>query len=357
MKAVFILLAAVGVGAVGAANCLMSETTFQNSTATALANEGRMPSLERATEWINSKPLTDADLRRKVVLVEFWTYSCINWRRQLPYVRAWSEKYRDKGLVVIGVHTPEFGFERNIDQVRPAAKNLGVNYPIVLDSDYSIWNAFNNRYWPALYFVDSKGNIRHSQFGEGEYEKSEKVIQQLLSEAGSTDFDRNLVSVDARGAEADADWNDLYSGENYVGYDRTQGFSSPGGPQLKRAHAYEFPSRLDLNHWAIAGNWSFGHEATTLNAAPGSVRYRFHARDLHFVMGPGATGKPIRFRVTIDGQPPGDAHGVDIDQQGNGTITEPRMYQLIRQAKPITDRTFEIEFLDHGAEIFSVTFG
>lgn len=316
-----------------------------------------MPSLDRATEWINSKPLNDADLQGKVVLVEFWTYSCINWRRQLPFVRAWADKYKNKGLIVIGVHTPEFDFEKDFDLVRLAAKNTNVDYPIVLDSDYSIWSAFKNRYWPALYFVDIRGNIRHHQFGEGEYEKSERVIQNLLSEIGGTAVDNELVSVNPQGAEADADWDDLYSAENYVGYDRTRSFSLPGGPELNRPRVYDFPSRVDLNHWALSGNWTFRHQAVISNNAPASLRYRFHARDLHIVMGPPQAGSSVRFRVSIDGKPPGIAHGIDVDEQGNGIMTEPRMYQLIRQPKPISERTFEIEFLEPGAQIFSFTFG
>jgi len=353
------VLSVLAICVVGAGIWLMIEMrkTPDTGSASALKSEGRMPSIESASGWLNSPPLTDADLRGKVVLVEFWTYSCINWRRQLPYVRAWAEKYKDKGLVVIGVHTPEFDFEKDIGHVRQGVKDTQVDFPVAIDSEYSIWNAFANRYWPALYFVDAKGNIRHHQFGEGDYERSERVIQELLSEAGSSDFDRSLVSVDPPGAEAEADWNDLYSGENYVGYDRTQGFASPGGAQLDKAHVYELPSVLRLNDWALSGNWTFGRQPTTLNAAGGIVRYRFHARDLHIVMGPGASVTPIRFRVSIDGQPPGEAHGVDVDDQGNGAITEPRMYQLIRLTGPVSDRTFEIEFFDSGAQIFSFTFG
>jgi thiol-disulfide isomerase/thioredoxin len=353
------VLSVLAICAVGAGIWLMIEMreTSDTGSASALKSEGRMPSIESASGWLNSPPLTDNGLRGKVVLVEFWTYSCINWRRQLPYVRAWAEKYKDKGLVVIGVHTPEFDFEKDIDHVRQGVKDTRVDFPVAIDSEYSIWNAFANRYWPALYFVDAKGNIRHHQFGEGDYERSERVIQELLSEAGGRDIDRSLVSVDPPGAEAEADWNDLYSGENYVGYDRTLGFASPGGVQLDKAHVYELPSVLRLNDWALSGNWTFGRQPATLNAAGGIIRYRFHARDLHIVMGPGTSGTPIRFRMSIDGQPPGEAHGVDIDDQGNGAITEPRMYQLIRQTGPVSDRTFEIEFFDSGAQIFSFTFG
>jgi thiol-disulfide isomerase/thioredoxin len=359
MKTIAVFLAVAVAGVVGAATWYMNDRkdSSQSAAATSLAFEGRMPSMDQASGWLNTEPLTDRSIRGKVVLVEFWTYSCINWRRQLPYVRAWADKYKDKGLVVIGVHTPEFEFEKDITHVRIAAKETNVQFPIALDSEYSIWNAFGNRYWPALYFVDAQGKIRHHQFGEGEYEKSERVIQQLLAEAGSKDIDTNLVSVNPTGAEAEADWNDLYSPENYVGYDRTQKFAYAGGPKLNQAHGYEFPSRLELGDWALSGNWTFGHQATTLNATPGSVRNRFHSRDLHIVMGPGAAGKPVKFRVTLDGKAPGAMHGTDVDEDGNGTITEPGMYQLIRQTKPISDRTLEIEFLDPGIEIFSFTFG
>ena len=358
MKAIFVLIVVISVVIAGAVVWYMSHTDYsQSPAATALAFEGRMPSLDRSTEWINSTRLTDADLRGKVVVIEFWTYSCINWRRQLPYVRAWFEKYKDKGLVVIGVHTPEFEFEKNTDLVRLASKNTKVDYPVVLDSDYSIWNSFSNRYWPALYFVDIDGNIRHHQFGEGGYEQSERIIQMLLAESGISGVAENIATVDATGAEAPADWNDLVSPENYVGFDRTQNFASAAEPKLNEAFAYELPSQLNLGDWALSGNWTIGHQATTLNSVSGGVRYRFHARDLHLVMGPETAGEPIRFRILIDGQPPGAAHGVDIDEQGNGIAREPRMYQLIRQQRPISDRTFEIQFLDPHIQIFSFTFG
>jgi hypothetical protein len=260
-------------------------------------------------------------------------------------------------LVVVGVHTPEFDFEKNIDNVRPAVGYTRVDYPVAVDSNYSIWNAFGNRYWPALYFVDAGGNIRHHQFGEGNYENSERIIQQLLAEAGNTSVDHDVVSVNGQGAEAAADWDDLGSPENYLGYDRTSNFASPGGAALDSSRVYAIPPNLTLDHWALAGNWTIRHQATTLRAPNGTVRYRFHARDLHLVMGPSKPGGSVRFRVSIDGQRPGVAHGVDIDEQGNGTVTESRMYQLVRQPKPITDRTFEIEFLDPGVEIFAFTFG
>jgi thiol-disulfide isomerase/thioredoxin len=315
-----------------------------------------LSSLDRATTWLNSPPLTDAALQGKVVLVEFWTYSCINWRRQLPYVRAWAERYKDRGLVVVGVHSPEFSFEKNIDNIRWAAKEMRVAYPIAVDNDHAVWRGFNNEYWPALYFADARGRVRHTQFGEGEYEQSEKVIQKLLAEAGGSGHNV-LVSVHANGAEAVADWNNLKSGENYVGYGRTENFSSSGGARPDKRQEYSVPKTLDINCWALSGIWTMGREGIALNQANGRIVYRFHARDLHLVMGPSAPGTSARFRVLIDGRPPENAHGVDVDDRGNGTVTEPRMYQLIRQPAPIVDRQFEIEFLDSGVEAFSFTFG
>ena len=328
-----------------------------SAQASKLPIEGELPSLGGATAWLNSPPLTAAGLRGKVILVEFWTYSCINWRRQLPYVRAWAEKYKDQGLVVIGVHTPEFPFEKNIENVRWAAKDMRVANPIAMDNDYAIWHAFANEYWPALYFVDTQGHIRHHQFGEGDYEQSEIVIQQLLADAGVSGIRRELVSVDARGAEAAADWDSLQSQENYLGYQRTENFASPGGAKANKPHLYALPAQLNLNHWALSGDWTMQKQGIVLNQAGGRIAYRFHARDLHLVMGPAAPRTSVRFRVLIDGQPPAATHGVDVSDQGNGTITEPRMYQLIRQPKPIADRQFEIEFLDSGVEAFSFTFG
>jgi thiol-disulfide isomerase/thioredoxin len=319
--------------------------------------EGELPSLDSATAWLNSPPLTAAGLRGKVVLIQFWTYTCINWLRSLPYVRAWAEKYRDHGLVVIGVHSPEFAFERDLDNVRQAVREMRIDYPIAVDSGHAIWQAFSNEYWPALYFVDAHGRIRHHQFGEGEYDQSERIIQQLLAEAGMAGIRHDLVSVKARGTEAAADWASLKSRENYVGYERTEKFASPGGAALDRRRTYATPARLRLNHWALSGDWTMRKEVTVLNKANGRIAYRFHARDLHLVMGPVARGASVRFRVRIDGQPPGPAHGIDVDDQGNGTVTEQRLYQLIRQPKPVADRQFEIEFLDPGVEAFAFTFG
>jgi thiol-disulfide isomerase/thioredoxin len=319
--------------------------------------EGELPSLGGATGWLNSRPLTAAGLRGKVVLIDFWTYTCINWLRQLPYVRAWAEKYKDQGLVVIGVHTPEFAFERDVDNVRRAAKDMRVDYPVAIDNDYTIWRAFNNSYWPALYLVDAQGHIRHHHFGEGEYEESEMILQQLLEEAGNGGIGHDLVSVDAQGAEAGADWGSLRSPENYLGYERTENFASPGGAVLDEPRVYEAPARLRLNHWALSGDWTIEQQATVLNEANGRIAYHFHARDLHLVMGPAARGTSVRFRVFIDGQPPGAVHGIDVDDQGNGTVSEQRLYQLIRQPKPIADRLLEIEFLDSGVEVLAFTFG
>lgn len=319
--------------------------------------EGELPSLGSATRWLNSQPLTAADLRGNVVLIDFWTYTCINWTRSLPYVRAWAKKYKDQGLVVIGVHTPEFAFEKDIENVRRAAKDMRVEYPVAIDNDYAIWSAFDNHYWPALYFVDAKGHIRHHEFGEGEYEQSEMVIQQLLSETPTGGIGHELVSIDAYGVEAAADWGSLKSPENYVGYERTENFASPGGPVLGSRRVYAAPAELRLNHWALSGDWTMERHSTVLNKANGQIAYCFHARDLHLVMGPTARGASVRFRLLIDGQQPGAAHGVDVDDQGNGAVIEQRLYQLIRQPKPIFDRKCTIEFLDSGVEAFAFTFG
>ena len=296
-------------------------------------------------------------MRGKVVLVHFCTYTCINWLRTLPYVRAWAEKYKGQGLVVVGVHTPEFAFEKDVENVRRALKDMGVVYPVAIDNDYAVWRAFGNRYWPALYFVDAQGRIRHHHFGEGEYERSERVIRQLLAEAGAGGAGHGAGFGGGRGAEAAADWGSLKSPENYVGYERTENFASPGGAASDERRVYAAPAQLSLNQWALSGDWTVGKQAVVLNEAGGRIVYRFHARDLHLVMGPAARGTSVRFRVALDGQPPGAAHGVDVDEQGNGTVTEQRLYQLIRQPEPITDRQFEIEFLDPGAEAFAFTFG
>ncbi|PWT80574.1 MAG: thioredoxin [Blastocatellia bacterium] len=291
-----------------------------------------------------------------MVVVDFCTYTCINWLRTLPYVRAWSQKYAH-GAVVIGVHTPEFSFEHDIANVRRAVGQMRVEYPIGIDNDYSIWRAFNNQYWPALYLVDARGRVRQHQFGEGEYDTSERTIQRLLKEAGAAGVSDGVVSVEARGFEAAADWANLRSPETYVGHERTENFASPDAAKLDQRRTYRAPSRLALNQWSLAGDWTIGKEATVLNTTPGQIQYRFHARDVHLVMGPSRPVTSIRFRISVDGQPPGAAHGLDVDDGGTGTATEQRLYQLLRQPKPIVDRMFAIEFLDAGVAAFSFTFG
>jgi thiol-disulfide isomerase/thioredoxin len=319
--------------------------------------EGELASLRGATGWLNSPPLTPDGLRGKVVLVDFCTYTCINWLRQLPYVRAWAGKYAGHGLVVIGVHTPEFAFEHDADNVRQAMADLRVGYPVAIDNDYAVWRAFDNYYWPALYFADEQGRIRHHHFGEGEYQQSEMVIQQLLTEAGATGISHELVPVDARGVEAPADWAELRSPENYTGYERTENFASPGGVVPDEAHRYAIPAELGLNDWALSGDWTMGRNATISNGPGGQIACRFHARDLNLVMGPVMRGASARFEVLLDGQPLGDAHGIDVDGQGHGTVAEQRLYQLIRQPGTVIERTVQITFLEPGVEACSFTFG
>jgi thiol-disulfide isomerase/thioredoxin len=319
--------------------------------------EGHVPGFDGATGWLNSPPLTAGGLRGHVVLVQFWTYTCINWLRTLPYVRAWADNYKDHGLTVLGVHTPEFDFEHHLDNVRQAVKDLGVTYPVATDNDYVIWTAFDNHYWPALYFVDAQGQIRHHRYGEGDYEMSEMILQQLLTEAGSSSTDQELVAVDARGVEVAADWDSLRSPENYLGYERTDNFVSPNGSILETSYAYAAPTRLRPNHWALAGDWTVQRQAIVLNQAGGRILYRFHARDLHLVMRPPAPGTSVRFRVLLDGQPPEAAQGTDVDDQGNGAVIEPRLYQLVRQPGPVSDRTLEVTFLDPGVQAYAFTFG
>jgi thiol-disulfide isomerase/thioredoxin len=334
-----------------------SEVNQMTPSAVRLPVEGQLHSFDSATGWLNSGPLTPDSLRGKVVLVDFWTYTCINWLRTLPYIRAWSEKYKDQGLVVIGVHTPEFEFEHNFDNVRREAQDLRVDFPIATDNDYGIWRAFDNHYWPALYIIDAQGQIRHHEFGEGNYDESEKIIQQLLTDAGNKDISDELVTVHASGLEVAADWSNLQSGENYVGYERTENFASPDGSVVDESYVYAAPGHLALNHWALVGDWTVKRPYISLNKANGSIDYNFHARDLHLVMGPAKSGTSVRFRVLIDGKAPDAAHGGDVDAQGNGTVSEQRLYQLIRQPYPIVDRQFEIEFLDPGVEAYSFTFG
>ena len=315
-----------------------------------------LSALGRAVEWINSPPLTADSLAGKIVVVDFWTYTCINWLRTLPYVRAWAEKYKQQ-VVMIGVHTPEFPFEHNLENVRRAVRQMKIDYPVVVDNDYAIWRAFDNHYWPALYFIDPRGRVRDHHFGEGEYERSEKIIQRLLAESGVAASDQGLVRVDPAGVEAPADWNNLKSPENYLGYQRTENFASSGRVELNRPRRYDAPARLALNQWALVGDWTIGNGAILANDPGTRIVSRFHARDHHLVMGPSRRANKVRFRVSIDGRPPGAAHGVDVDEAGNGTVAEQRMYQLIRQQSPIVDRTLEIEFLDAGVDAFSFTFG
>jgi cytochrome c biogenesis protein CcdA/thiol-disulfide isomerase/thioredoxin len=339
----------------GGAMMMMKGGAKAAAGAEALPVEGEAPSLEGATQWFNSAPLTMDALEGKVVLVDFWTYSCINCLRSLPYVRAWAEKYRDAGLVVIGVHAPEFAFEKSPANVEKAIADLKIGYPVALDNDYKIWRAFHNQYWPAHYFIDAKGQIRHHHFGEGNYEESEKVIQQLLAEAGHGGA-QGVVKVEAAGALAAADAADAQSPETYVGYERAENFASPGGAVQDAEHDYEL-GQPRLNEWGLAGAWRIGPERATLKKTGGEIAFRFHARDLHLVLAPGEDGKPVRFEVRIDGEPPGDSRGADVEASGAGTVTGDRLYQLVRQTGPIRDRTFTIRFLDPGVRAYAFTFG
>jgi cytochrome c biogenesis protein CcdA/thiol-disulfide isomerase/thioredoxin len=325
--------------------------------ANALPVEGPLPSLTGAVQWLNSPPLTAEQLKGKVVLVDFWTYSCINCLRSIPYVRAWAEKYKDQGLVVIGVHAPEFAFEKNIDNVKQAVAKLKIDYPVAVDNDYAIWRAFNNEYWPADYFIDAKGQIRHHFFGEGDYAESEKVIQQLLAEAGKGNMPTDVVSVNATGTEAASDSADVQSPETYIGFVRSENFASPGGAIGDKPHDYATGDLKQLNDWGLSGDWTVGGQSASLNKTDGAISFRFHARDLHLVLGPGVGGKPVRFRVTIDGAAPGESHGADIDANGDGVVTDHRLYQLVRQSGPIKDRTLTIQFLDPEVQAYAFTFG
>ena len=315
------------------------------------------PDLSGATVWMNSPPLTPASLRGKVVLVDFWTYSCINCLRTLPYIKAWNEQYKNSGLVIIGVHTPEFPFEKDEANVRKAVKDLGITYPVAMDNDYRIWRAFNNEYWPADYFIDATGRIRFHHFGEGAYDESEQWIRTLLAEANNTPLPQSANQIAASGTEAASDADDVQSPETYIGYARAQNFASLEGINQDDPQVYRTPSELKLNQWAFAGKWKDEDQVATSVDPGASISFRFHARDLHLVLGPGRDGKPVRFRVTLDGQAPGADHGMDTDADGYGVVTEDRLYQLVRQRSSIHDRTFRIEFLVPGVRAYSFTFG
>ena len=319
--------------------------------------EGNLPPLDGAVQWLNSPPLDAQALKGKVVLVDFWTYSCINCLRSLPYVKAWAEKYRDQGLVVIGVHAPEFAFERDVGNVTKAMKDLGITYPVAIDNEFKIWRAFNNEYWPAHYFADAQGRIRYHHFGEGKYAESERVIQQLLREAGAAKVADGLISAKADGVQMAPDSDAVQSPETYVGYQRAEHFVPETALVPDKVAAYNPPAHLALNDWSLGGQWHVGPERATASAPASRIVYRFHARDLHLVLGPGADGKPVRFKVLIDGNAPGDDHGMDVAPDGSGTVTDQRLYQLVRQSGGVTDRTFSIEFLDPGASAYAFTFG
>jgi cytochrome c biogenesis protein CcdA/thiol-disulfide isomerase/thioredoxin len=346
--------------ATGGAMMRAAAPAMMRAAGPALPVEGRLPPLDGAVQWLNSPPLSAAALRGKVVLIDFWTYSCINCLRTLPYVKAWAQKYRDQGLVVIGVHAPEFAFERNPDNVRKAIRDLGIDYPVAIDNNFAIWRAFDNQYWPAHYFVDAQGQVRYHHFGEGDYARSEQVIQQLLVEAGHADAARVATGLDgapAQGVQAAADPGDMRSPETYVGYARAENFASPGGAAQDAVRRYTVPTRLAVNDWGFDGAWKIGAEHATLAQPGGALVYRFHARDLHLVLGPDANGQPVRFRVRVDGAAPGAAHGGDVDAAGNGTVVAQRLYQLVRQPGDVADHTFSIEFLDPGVQAFAFTFG
>jgi methionine-S-sulfoxide reductase len=319
--------------------------------------EGPLPPLDGASGWLNSKPLTPESLRGKVVVVDFWAYSCINCLRAMPYVNAWYRHYKDAGLVVLGVHSPEFAFEKDIENVRAAVKKFDIQYPVALDSNLAIWKAFNNKFWPAHYFVDAKGQIRGHHFGEGKYARSEREIRRLLTEAGAKNLPEPLDEAAGVGVAAPADTASVASPETYVGYARAENFVSPGAFTRDSTKNYAIPSSLALNQWALAGSWQVEREHARLDGAPGRIAFRFKARDLHLVLGPANAGKPVRFRVTVDGAPPKKDAGMDVDADGNGVVREHRLYQLIREKGPVAEQQFVIEFLDPGVDAYSFTFG
>jgi len=344
---------------VAAACCcaLAGRTGAQAQPPPSIVGSSPLPGLSGATGWINSRPLTAKDLKGKVVLVDFWAYSCINCLRMLPYMEAWAEKYKDSGLVVIGVHTPEFDFEKQQANVDKAIKKFGVTFPVALDSNQAIWNAFHNEFWPADYFIDTRGKVQYEHFGEGDYDESEHWIQKLLKDANAASMPATAVNVRGAGVEVAADKNDMRSPETYIGFARAQNFASPGGIKENREKLYAAPSKPWLNEWGFSGDWVDHPQFAELQAAGGKIVFRFHARDLHLVLGPPADGKPVRFRVTIDGQAPGENHGVDTDADGNGVVKDYRLYQLVRLKDRVADHTFTIEFDDPGVQAFSFTFG
>ena len=319
--------------------------------------EGRLAPFEGATGWLNSEPLTPEGLRGRVVLVDFWTYTCINWLRTLPYVRAWHAKYRDAGLTIVGVHTPEFGFERDVDNIVALSRTFGVDYPVAIDSEYGVWRAFANHFWPAVYMADGEGRIRFHHFGEGEYAMTEMVIQQLLRDGGAEGVPDDLVAVDPEGLEVAADWRTLQTPETYTGYGQSSGFAQDDVARYDEPQAYDAPARLPLNYWGLAGTWTVARHAAVLTEPGGRIAFQFHARDVNLVMGPAARGASIPFRVYLDGRPATDTPGTDVGADASGTLDAQRTYQLIRQPGPVAERRFEIEFLEAGAEAYCFTFG
>jgi thiol-disulfide isomerase/thioredoxin len=319
--------------------------------------EGHLPSFDGATGWLNSEPLTPQGLRGRVVLVDFWTYTCINWLRTAPYVKAWDAKYRDLGLTVIGVHTPEFGFEQILDNVIAQSRSFGVDYPIAVDSNYGVWEAFANHFWPAVYIADAEGRIRYHHFGEGEYAMTEMVVQQLLLEAGVEGVDPDLVSVEPTGFEVAADWRTLRTPETYLAFGRSPGFASSESARFNAPRTYPEPGRLSLNEWAPSGAWTLAQHAAVTSEPRGRIAFRFQARDVNLVMGPATRGTSVPFRVLLDGKAPGGSHGFDVDVEGNGTLADQRLYQLIRQTGHVGESLVEIEFLAAGAEAYCFTFG
>lgn len=350
-------IAAVAMVCCGMLNQAAVGAQAQQQPPSMVGQKAPFDSLAGATGWINTKPLNAKDLKGKVVLVDFWAYSCINCLRSLPYIEAWSEKYKDNGLVVIGVHTPEFGFGTKLENVQRAVRKFHVTFPVALDSEYAIWKGFQNEYWPADYFIDSRGRIQYAHFGEGDYAKSEQWIQKLLKERAGKPMPEGAVSVEGQGIEAPADARAIRSPETYIGFARADHFDSPGGLKHNKEHVYEAPKRPGLNDWGFEGTWIDHQQAAVLKEAGGKIIFRFHARDLHLVLGPAGNGKPVRFKVTIDGKAPGADHGVDTDADGNGVVKDYRLYQLVRQSGPVKDHVFTIEFEDPGVQAFSFTFG